>query len=99
MVKDVIMHDHLDRNIAPTRMVDSFVSRLRAFTRNMARLSTPIASFPGGTQRASVRCSAVSTNVAQFSACIALHRLSLAIPSIMVRPTALVTGRRPGTAK
>lgn len=67
---------------------------LGAVTRDVARLAALVARLAGRVERAAVGRRAVARNVAQLAAGIALHRLRLAVASKVIRPAALVAGRR-----
>lgn len=67
---------------------------LGAVSADVPSLTATIASFPSGVQWSTVRGSAIAANVAQLPAGIALHSLSLAIPSVVARSTALVASSR-----
>jgi hypothetical protein len=62
-------------------------------------LSAAVASLSGGAQRTSVRSSAVSADVAELSAGVALHGLSLAVTGVVVGSAALVAGGGSGTSE
>jgi hypothetical protein len=53
-------------------------------------LTAPVASLASSVERASVRGRAVTRDVTELTASVALHGLSLAIASEVVRATALV---------
>lgn len=60
----------------------------------MTSLTALVAGLAGGVERATVGSGAVSRNMAELAASIALHRLRLAITSEVVWATALVTSSR-----
>lgn len=64
---------------------------------NVAGLATLVACFTRRVQRTAVRGRAVAGNMAQLATSITLHRLSLAVPSKVIRSTALVAGRMAST--
>lgn len=72
--------------------INSFV--LRAITRNMASLATPIAGLSSSTQRAAIRGIAVATNMTELTTGIALHCLSLAVSGKMIGTSTLIAGSR-----
>lgn len=57
---------------------------LRAIARDVAKGSTAVAGLSSSVQGAAVRGGAIARDVAVLSAGIALHGLSLAIPSIVI---------------
>ena len=65
----------------------------------MACLSASVARLAGGAQRTSVGRGTVPADVAELAASVALHCLSLTIPSVVVGPTALVASSGPATAE
>jgi hypothetical protein len=67
---------------------------LAAIAGDVASLATAVAGLASSVERAAVGCSAVTGNVTQFATGVALHGLSLAIPSKVVWSTALVAGSR-----
>lgn len=69
----------------------------RAIARDVAGLATSIARLSSGVKRASVRSGAVTRDVSEFTASVALHGLGLAITGVVIRPAALVAGG-PGTS-
>jgi hypothetical protein len=71
---------------------------LSAITGDVAGLAAAVAGLARSVQRSSVGGSAVTGDVSQLAASIALHGLSLAIASEMVRSTALVASGRARTA-
>lgn len=72
---------------------------LRAVARNVTSLTALVASLASSVQRAAVRGGTVARNVTELAAGVALHSLSLAIPSKVVGTTALVAGSRTRTAR
>ena len=56
----------------------------------MASLATPVAGFASSVERATVRGRAVTGDVTELAASVALHGLSLAVASEVVGTTALV---------
>lgn len=66
---------------------------LRAVPGNVAGLAALVACFASRVQGTAVRGGAVAGDMAQLATSIALHCLSLAVPSKVIRPTALVAGR------
>lgn len=73
-------------------------SLLRAVAGDVTGLATAVAGLASSVKRAAVGSGAVSRDVAELTAGIALHSLSLAITGEVVRATALVAGSRTGTA-
>lgn len=69
-------------------------SLLWAVTGDMASLATLVASLASSVERTTVRGSAISGDVTELAASVALHSLSLAISGEVVRSTALVTSSR-----
>ena len=65
--------------------------RLRAVSADVTRLTTSVAGLPGRA-RVAVGGRAVARNVTELAACVALHRLSLAIACEMVGTAAFVAG-------
>lgn len=76
-----------------SRSVD--FSRLGAVLGDMADLAAPVAGLAGRIgERAAVGRGAVARDVSQLAAGVALHGLGLAVPSKVVRPSALVAQSR-----
>lgn len=71
---------------------------LGAVAGDMAGLAASVAGFSSRVQWAAVRGGAVTGDVAQLAASIALHGLSLAVSSKVIRATALVAGGRAGAS-
>ncbi|OTA70746.1 hypothetical protein K449DRAFT_18440 [Hypoxylon sp. EC38] len=67
---------------------------LRTVTRDVTSFATLIAGLASSVQGATVRCRAVSGNVAELPTGVALHSLSLAVTRKVVRTTTLVAGSR-----
>jgi hypothetical protein len=65
---------------------------LGAIPRDVASLTALVAGLPSSVERTAVGGSAVTGDVAQLAASVALHGLGLAIPSEVVRAATLVTG-------
>lgn len=72
-------------------------SLLRAVTGDVASLTALVAGLASSVQRAAVRGSAVTGDVTELATSVALHGLSLAVASEVVRSTALVAGSRART--
>lgn len=72
------------------------LSLLRAVARDVASLATTVASLSSRVKRSSVGGRAIPRDVTQLSTGVALHSLSLAVASEVVRATALVAGSRAG---
>ena len=70
---------------------------LRTLARNVASLTTAVASLSSSVQRTSVGSCAVAGDVSKFAASVALHSLSLAVTGKVVGSTAFVTGCRAST--
>jgi len=68
----------------------SGVNRLSAVPADVAGLATPVAGLAGSVERAAVRGRAVTGDVTELTASVALHGLSLAVASEVVRTAALV---------
>jgi hypothetical protein len=69
------------------------ISRLRAVLRDVADLTAAVACLAAIVERATVWSGAVARDVTELAAGVALHGLSLAIASVVVRSTTLVAGR------
>lgn len=69
-------------------------SLLRAVAGDVACLSALVTGLAGSVERATVGSGAVAGDVTELSTGVALHSLRLAIPSEVVRATALVAGSR-----
>lgn len=69
---------------------------LRAVARDVAGFTALIAGLTSSVERTTIWRSTVSRDVTEFSTCIALHRLSLAIARKVVWPAAFVAGSRSG---
>ena len=67
---------------------------LRAITGDMASLTALVAGLASSVERAAVGGGAIPRNMSKLAAGIALHGLSLAVPSKVVGATALVAGGR-----
>lgn len=65
---------------------------VRAISRDMAEFAALVAALASGAKRASSRSRTVLGDVPNLPAGVALDGLSLAIPSKVIRPTALVAG-------
>jgi hypothetical protein len=63
---------------------------LSAVPADVASLTAPVASLASSVERASVRGRAITRDVTELAASVALHGLSLAVASEVVRATALV---------
>lgn len=74
------------------------VGLVGAVTRNMAGLAALVAGLAGSVEGAAVGSGAIAGDVAELAAGIALHGLSLAVASKVVRATALIAGSRASTA-
>lgn len=61
-----------------------------AVARDVTSLATSIAGLPGRVERTTIGSSAVTGDVSEFAASVALHRLGLAVASKVVGPAALV---------
>lgn len=82
-----------DSGIRSDRQALSVNLGLGALARDVTGLATAIASLSSSIQRAAIRSSAVTGDVTEFPAGVALHCLRLAIPSVVVRPTTFVARR------
>jgi hypothetical protein len=86
---------NLRRDLANTRGV-----LLRAVAGDVSSLTALVAGLSSGVERATVGSSAVSGDVTELAAGVALHSLSLAVTSKVVGTTALVaSGRARTTSK
>ena len=65
----------------------------------MASLATPVAGLASSVERATVRGRAVTGDVTELAASVALHGLSLAVASEVVRATALVAAGSAATGE
>lgn len=65
----------------------------------MASLATPVAGLASSVERATVRGRAVTGDVTELAASVALHGLSLAVASEVVRATALVAAGSAATSE
>lgn len=70
----------------------------RAVARDVASLGALVANLAGGAERAAVGRGAVTRDVAELAAGVALHGLSLAVAGEVVGATALVAGGGTGVA-
>lgn len=70
----------------------------RAVAGNVAGLGALVADLAGGAERAAVGSSAVTRDVAELAAGVALHGLGLAVTGEVVGTTALVAGGCAGVA-
>lgn len=75
------------------------VDGLGAVSADVAGFTTPVAGLAGSVERASVRGRAVTGDVTELAASVALHGLSLAVASEVVRATALVAAGRTATSE
>ena len=83
-----------------SRLGSSSIGVGRAVTGNVTGLGTLVADLTRGAERAAIRSGAVSRDVAELAACVALHGLSLAVTGKVVGATTLVAGSSAGvTAK
>ncbi|KAI0473067.1 hypothetical protein GGR56DRAFT_597275 [Xylariaceae sp. FL0804] len=76
-----------------TRNADGTAVLLRAVAGDMAGLAALVARLASGVERPAVRRGAVTRDVAQLAASVALHGLGLAVAREMVRAAALVARR------
>lgn len=67
---------------------------LSAVTADVAERSAAVAGLAGGVERTTVRGGAIAGDMARLAASVALHGLSLAVTSEVVRATTLVAGGR-----
>jgi len=83
---------NLRRDLANTRSV-----LLRAVAGDVSSLTALVAGLSSGVERATIGSSAVSRDVAELAAGVALHSLSLAVTSKVVGTTTLVASGRART--
>lgn len=75
------------------------VHGLSAVPADVASLATPVAGLASSVERAAVRGRAVTGDVTKLAASVALHGLSLAVASEVVRATALVAAGSTATSE
>lgn len=72
---------------------------MSAVPADVASLTAPVAGLASGVERAAVRSRAVTGDVTELAASVALHGLSLAVASEVVRATALVAAGSAATGE
>ena len=85
--------------LAVDRSDASGVDGLGAVPADVASLATPVAGLASSVERATVRGRAVTGDVTELAASVALHGLSLAVASEVVRATALVAAGSAATSE